>query len=113
MVKQDIGVPRQACWLAQQGAEKALKGVLVFLQIDFPRSHDLDLLRTLLPEDWRLKTDPPDFAELSQWSVEARYPGDWPEATLPDALHAVALAQDVVRIVAEDMGRHGLNVEDQ
>ena len=28
--------PRQSCWLAQQSAEKALKAVLIFLQIDFP-----------------------------------------------------------------------------
>ena len=34
--------PRHVCWLAQQAAEKAIKAVLVFLQIDFPRTHDLD-----------------------------------------------------------------------
>jgi HEPN domain-containing protein len=45
-------VPRQACWLAQQSAEKALKAVLVFLQIDFPRSHDLDALRNLIPKQY-------------------------------------------------------------
>ncbi|MDE0483616.1 MAG: HEPN domain-containing protein [Candidatus Poribacteria bacterium] len=33
--------PRQSCWCAQQAAEKALKTVLIFLQIDFPRTHDL------------------------------------------------------------------------
>ena len=30
-------VPRHVCWLAQQAAEKAIKAVLVFLQIDFPQ----------------------------------------------------------------------------
>ena len=44
-------VPRHVCWLAQQAAEKAIKAVLVFLQIDFPRSHDLDALRNLAPDD--------------------------------------------------------------
>ena len=39
--------PRQACWHAQQAAEKALKAVLIFLQIDFPRTHDLNVLRNL------------------------------------------------------------------
>ncbi|MGH2353766.1 MAG: HEPN domain-containing protein [Chloroflexota bacterium] len=33
--------PREACWLAQQAAEKALKAGLVFLQTDFPKSHNL------------------------------------------------------------------------
>ena len=44
-------LPRHVCWLAQQAAEKAIKAVLVFLQIDFPRSHDLDALRNLAPDD--------------------------------------------------------------
>jgi HEPN domain-containing protein len=47
--------PRRVCWLAQQAAEKAIKAVLVFLQIDFPRSHDLDALRNLVPDGWQLK----------------------------------------------------------
>jgi len=42
------GAPRQSCRLAQQAAEKAIKAALVFLRIDFPRSHDLDLLRNLV-----------------------------------------------------------------
>ena len=85
IVQGGIGAARHACWLAQQAAEKTLKAILVFLQIDFPRSHDLDLLRHLLPEGWQVKSHPPDLAELTEWAVEARYPGDWPEATLSDA----------------------------
>ena len=112
VVKRGLGVPRQACWLAEQAVEKALKGVLVFLQIDFPKSHDLDLLRSLIPPDWRIGNNPADFAELSQWSVEARYPGDWPEATPADAQRAVALAQDVAQIVAGDLAGHGLTIDD-
>jgi HEPN domain-containing protein len=41
---------RQACFHAQQAAEKAIKTALVFLQIEFPYRHDLDLLRNLLPD---------------------------------------------------------------
>jgi HEPN domain-containing protein len=41
-------IPRHAGFLAQQAAEKALKAVLVFLQIDVPRRHDLDGLRNLI-----------------------------------------------------------------
>ena len=53
MVEGVIGVPRQACWLAQQAVEKALKSVLVFLRVEFARTHDLDVLRAALPKDWR------------------------------------------------------------
>lgn len=77
----DPSVPRHVCWLAQQSAEKALKAALVLEGIEFPYSHDLDALRNLLPDGWSIREDLPDLAELTEWAVEARYPGDWPEAT--------------------------------
>jgi HEPN domain-containing protein len=88
-------IPRHVCWLAQQAAEKALKAVLVFLQIDFPKTHDLDALRNLIPDGWQLKPDHPDLASLAEWAVEARYPGDWPEAVERDARLAVEKARAV------------------
>lgn len=50
LLRQPDVPPRQACWCAQQSAEKILKAVLIFLEIDFPRTHDLDALRNLAPE---------------------------------------------------------------
>ena len=39
------------CYHAQQAAEKALKAVLVFLNIDFPRTHNIRTLLDLLPAE--------------------------------------------------------------
>ncbi len=103
-------VPRQACWLAQQSAEKAVKAVLVFLQIDFPRRHDLDFLRNLIPADWQVKAKFPDLAALTEWAVEARYPGDWAEATESDARTAVHQAEEIWKTVRADFGKHGIEV---
>ena len=47
--------PRQICFMAQQAGEKALKAVLVFLDISFPLTHDLDHIRELIPEGWEVK----------------------------------------------------------
>jgi HEPN domain-containing protein len=66
--------PRQACFFAQQAAEKALKAILVLLEISFPYTHDLDRVRDLIPAGWRVKTAHPDLAALTIWAVEARYP---------------------------------------
>ncbi len=107
MLEQTAIAPRHACWLAQQAAEKALKAVLVFLQIDFPRRHDLDALRNLVPDGWQLKDNHPDLAELTEWAVEARYPGDWPEATLENARSAVEQAKGVCASVIDDFKRYG------
>jgi HEPN domain-containing protein len=98
-------VPRQVCWLAQQAAEKAIKAALVRLQLEFPRTHDLDLLLNLLPDDWSLHAQAIDLTQLSEWAVEARYPGDWPEATVSDAQTAVQAAESTVNAVAADLSR--------
>jgi HEPN domain-containing protein len=101
-------VPRHACWLAQQAAEKALKAALVSAQVDFPFRHDLDALRNLLPDGWQVKQEQPDLAELTEWAVEARYPGDWPDATEVDARRAVEQARAVFESVRADLTRRGI-----
>lgn len=111
MLERGNFVPRHACWLAQQGAEKALKSVLVFMEIDFPWRHDLDALRNLIPQGWQIKWDHPDLAELTEWAVEARYPGDRPDATESDAYSAVEQARAVWDSVRSDFARHGLTLE--
>ena len=103
LAESSAAVPRQSCWLAQQAAEKALKAALVCRRIDFPRTHDLDLLRNLLPADCRARTEPDDVAELTEWAIEARYPGDWPEATPAEATRAIATAAVIVQIVRQEM----------
>ena len=102
--------PRQACWCAQQAAEKALKAVLIFLEIDFPRTHDLDALQNLVPESWQLKAMHPDLAPLTRWAVDARYPGEMPEATNVDASEAVEQARAVWTSVSAALSEHGYHV---
>lgn len=102
-------VPRHVCWLAQQAAEKSLKAALVCQVIPFPFRHDLDALRNLLPDEWRVKGDHLDLAELTEWAVEARYPGDWPEATPEDARRATSQARAVLESVVADLTRHGIS----
>ena len=103
--------PRQACWHAQQAAEKALKAALIFLQIDFRRTHDLNVLRDLLPESWQLKTTLPNLDDLNRWAVEARYPEKMQEATKSDAALAVEQAQIIWTSVSTELTEHGYRVE--
>lgn len=105
-------VPRAACFNARQCAEKSLKASLVFLQIPFPKTHDLNRLRDLLPRGWDVKEDFPDLAELSAWAVEPRYPGDVIEATRQDAQTAVEQARSIYETTIEDLKRHGYEPEE-
>ena len=100
--------PRHICWLTQQAAEKALKAALVVEEIDFPFSHDLDALRNLLPDRWSVRTTHPELGELTQWAVETRYPGEWPDATEADAIRAESQAGAVHDSVAAEFKRRGI-----
>ncbi len=103
--------PRQVCWFAQQSAEKALKAALIFLQIDFRRTHDLNVLRDLLPESWQLKTTHPDLSDLTRWAVEARYPEDMQGATKAEATEAVEQTRSIWTSVSTTLTEHGFHVD--
>ena len=89
---------------------KALKAVFVFLQLDFPRTHNLDRLRNLLPNGWTTKGIYSDLASLTIWAVEARYPGEWEEATLAEADAALRQAQAIFAAVSDDLRHRGLEM---
>jgi len=112
MLEQSDMIPRHACWLSQQAAEKALKAILIHLEIDFPWSHNLDALRNLSPEGWGIKDKQPNLGELTEWASEARYPGDLPDAMVGDARAAVEKARAVWTSVCDDFGEHGFEGAD-
>ncbi len=98
--------PRQVCFLAQQATEKALKAVLVLLEIEFPFTHDLDRLREMVPIGWKVKMAFPNLYALSIWAVEARYPGDMPQVVEADARDALQTAEAVYQIIVDDWQVH-------
>lgn len=112
-------VPRQACSLAEQAAEKAIKAILLYRGIDFlarqhiRRGHDLDYLCTLIPDpaSWSITREPLasslDLARLTLWAVAARYPDAGPEPEAVDAAEALATAHEVVDSVVDDLQRNG------
>lgn len=64
------------CFHAQQAVEKFLKAFLVYHNIDFPRTHDVDFLLLECK-----KIDSTDFdvdlGSLSDFGVNIRYPDDF------------------------------------
>ncbi|NOY61372.1 MAG: HEPN domain-containing protein [Calditrichaeota bacterium] len=113
ILKSSTLFPRHGCWLAQQAAEKAIKAMLIFLQIRFPKSHDLDALSNLLPDDLHLKNEFPELSTLSEWAVEARYPGEWPDATEKEAQDAVEQARTIFEAVCRKLGQFNVVMNNQ
>ncbi|HEY9766830.1 MAG TPA: HEPN domain-containing protein [Chroococcales cyanobacterium] len=102
----EIAPPRQTCFFAQQSAEKALKSVLIYLQIETPRTHNLLLLQGFIPEEWGLSSL--DLAELNEYAVESRYPGAWEEPAKEDARRALKMTEAVFHAVIKSF--NGKNV---
>lgn len=95
--------PRQICFLAQQCGEKAIKAILVFEEVIFPKNHDLDRLRDLVPEGWKVKEQFPDLAELTIWAVESRYPGNTPDVVEYEVRETLYLAEAVFGAVSAEL----------
>ena len=102
--------PRLGCFHAQQCAEKALKSILVYLQLSCPTGDDLDEIRDLIPPGWFVSIALPDLSALTQWGTDAQYPGDRPDPTNQDAQHAARQAREVWETILKDYARRGLDV---
>ncbi|MBP7280386.1 MAG: HEPN domain-containing protein [Leptospiraceae bacterium] len=85
--------PRNVCYLSQQSVEKALKAIFVFLNMSFAKIHDLEALYAKLPSDIKDKLNLEGLSELSEWAVEARYPGDTMPPTENDANFSISVAR--------------------
>jgi HEPN domain-containing protein len=85
------------CFDAQQAAEKAIKAVLVFRQLEFRKTHDLRELLTLLNSgDFKIPKEMWEAVDLSDYAVETRYPGVTEPVSEKEYRVAVALAKTVV-----------------
>lgn len=90
-------LPEDACYHAQQSVEKALKGLLTYHEVPFPRTHVLEVLLDLLKDN---SIEPPKAVDeafvLTQYAVQTRYPGEWEPVTDDEATEALERASLVL-----------------
>jgi HEPN domain-containing protein len=92
------GLLDTACFHAQQVAEKSLKALLTARGVEFPKTHVLLFLVNLFNDaDINLFREKLD--RLTDYAVEARYPGDYLEPEREEAEEAVRLAHDIFHLV--------------
>lgn len=85
------------CFELQQCVEKSIKAVLLSKEVEFPYVHDIARLITLVKEKgitWPEELD--EAAELSEYAVEARYPGFFEEVTEEEYQRAYEIAKKVL-----------------
>jgi HEPN domain-containing protein len=94
------------CFDAQQAAEKAIKAVLIHLNVRFPYIHDLAQLLALIEGAGQSVSEPiRQAARLSEYAVETRYPGLSEPVTRQEYEEAISLAREVVRLAQEVIER--------
>lgn len=83
-----------SCYHAQQCVEKALKACLTLAGRHVEKTHSLPRLVELCLTDFEAMTRLSDVAiELTDYAIQSRYPDDWREIPLEEALAAVQKAK--------------------
>ena len=114
LLKEGIGDYENVGFHAQQAAEKFIKAFLVHYQVEFPKSHNVALLRQLVARvDPRLADTLAAADALTPYGVEFRYPGDLPSVSRDEGEKAIRLAAQTRALITEslksylDAGRPG------
>jgi len=96
LLSEEPAFPNAVTFHCQQAAEKYLKALLTWWDIEFPKTHVLARLIALIEtRDAALAEELLDAVALTPYGVELRYPGDRPDATADDAREALHLARRV------------------
>ncbi|MFQ6100621.1 MAG: HEPN domain-containing protein [Anaerolineae bacterium] len=99
------GPPETICFLAQQGAEKYLKGYLVWHGVAFRKVHDmLEILNGCRSVEEVFEQLEGDCRALNPYAVEVRYPGFAAFYDDEEARYALERAERIRRFVRERLG---------
>ena len=82
------------CYDSQQCVEKSLKALLIFYDIEFPRTHSINVLLKLLEN--KIENIPDDIADgviLNDYAVETRYPGFYEPVSEEEFKKSLELAE--------------------
>ncbi len=96
------------CFHAQQCAEKYFKSLLFWLDIDFPKTHDLRALIQLLPPLISKQITIDEVLPLNRYAIAARYPEEWEPITRSEAKAALAMARRIRRLIRQQFPRSAL-----
>lgn len=86
------------CFHCQQAVEKYLKAYLIFHNVEFGKTHNLEYLLELCSkcdQDFRKI----DVGNLSFYAIEIRYPDDFYIPTVKEAIESIQIAKQVKSFV--------------
>lgn len=92
------------CYDCQQATEKSLKALLIALNNEIPRTHNIGSLIRLLHIDGYIIPEPVLLASaLTEYAVNTRYPGDYEPVKDSDYEIALHMAEEVCSWVRSEL----------
>jgi HEPN domain-containing protein len=96
------------CFQAQQAAEKALKGVLIYYQEEPEFTHNIDRILKALEKHTDIPYDVQKATKLTNYAVFTRYPGTYDDLTKENYQESIALATACLNWAEQKMNRPSL-----
>ncbi|MEI7474233.1 MAG: HEPN domain-containing protein [bacterium] len=94
----------ELCFEIQQSVEKAFKALLLFHNIEFPKTHDIDrLIKILRINNIEVPEEMLDAGMLTQYAVRTRYPDDIRKITQEEYIEALNIAEIVYNWAKEQI----------
>ena len=87
------------CFHTQQAVEKAIKGFLIFYNIEPEKTHNLVSLIKELSKYIDIPEEINETAILNDYAVQTRYPGDYTPIEKEEYNHAIKIAEDCINWV--------------
>jgi HEPN domain-containing protein len=87
------------CFQAQQAAEKAIKGLLIFYNVEPEKTHNLVSLIKKLSKYIDIPKEISETVILNDYAVQTRYPGGYTPIDEEEYNHAILLAEKCVQWV--------------
>ena len=82
------------CYLVQQAAEKAMKGLLIYYGIEPEFTHNIEILINELKKFIDIPKEIKEAVKLTKFAIFTRYPGEYDEITKEEYEKSIKIAQD-------------------
>jgi HEPN domain-containing protein len=92
------------CFQAQQAAEKAIKGLLVFYNVDPEKTHNLVSLIKELSNSIEIPEEINETVILNDYAVQTRYPGDYTPIEEEEYNNAIIVAENCIKWIEKKIG---------
>jgi len=91
------------CYQAQQAVEKAIKGMLIYFNVEPQFTHNIGILLEELSAYVNISDETKKAIKLTKYAVQTRYPGEYDDITQEDYEESVKIAKTILEWVENEI----------